>query len=103
MDEQMKPYSQEGQTTQVAVEDLVAGLTPEERMLVLLQRELYAGSWEEIQADLQNRLEGRPYIYKLVNRIKDDLDRIEKLTAIEKEYGIKLTDMIDFPLYTASD
>ena len=99
---------QDGQPDAVAAADssapdkgvikaFIAGLHEEERMLVLLQKELYEGSWQEMLTDLNNRLEGRPYIFKLANRIRDDLSRIEKLRAFEREHNIKLTDYVEPP------
>ena len=59
----------------VSREHFVETLSSEERMLVVLKRELYEGSWDEMAADLQARLDGRPYIFKLAHRIEDDLER----------------------------
>ncbi len=73
----------------------VASLTSEERMLVTLRDEAalgYNGSWETMSADLKNRLKGRPYIFKLVNRIEEDIERIEKLQQYEIKHGINLAD-----------
>lgn len=72
------------------VEEFVTSLAPEERLLVRLKAELYEGSWEELVADLEARLQGRPYILKLATRIEDDLARIRRLRAFEQEQGIKL-------------
>lgn len=69
-------------------------LSPEERMLVVLREELYAGSWDKMNQDLKDRLRGRPYIFKLAHRIKDDLARIDKLLEYEKKHGIDLSDYI---------
>ncbi len=66
-------------------------LPPEEKMLITLRDELYAGSWERMKTDLEARLKGRPYIFKLVNRIKDDLKRIEKLREYEKKHRVNLS------------
>jgi len=79
------------------IKAFIAGLHEEERMLVLLQKELYEGSWQEMLTDLNNRLEGRPYIFKLANRIRDDLSRIEKLQTFEQEHNIKLADYVKPP------
>lgn len=54
-------------------------MTPEEGMLVVLRDELYGGSWERMLQDLRDRRRGRPYIFKLVNHIQTDIDRIERL------------------------
>ncbi|MCK5272250.1 MAG: hypothetical protein KAJ52_06715 [Sedimentisphaerales bacterium] len=81
----------------VVIKAFIAGLHEEERMLILLQKELYEGSWQEMLTDLNNRLEGRPYIFKLANRIRDDLSRIEKLWAFEREHNIKLADYVEPP------
>ena len=70
-------------------------LQREERMLVVLKRELYEGSWDDMEADLRARLEGRPYIFKLVNRITDDLNRIAALRAFEETNGVDLADFVE--------
>ncbi len=70
-------------------------LTREERMLVVLKRELYEGSWDDMVADLRARLEGRPYIFKLVNRISDDLDRIARLRVFEEENSVDLSTFVE--------
>lgn len=69
-------------------------LTPEERMLVVLREELYGGSWDRMLTDLRDRLRGRPYIFKLVNRIQEDIARIEKLQEYEKKHSVNLGDFI---------
>ena len=69
-------------------------LSAEEKMLITLREELYGGSWERMVTDLQERLKGRPYIFKLVNRIKDDLKRIEKLKTYEKKHNINLANCV---------
>lgn len=89
-------------------------------MLVVLRRELYEGyssggvaavstdgqpelatkrhaGWQAMLKDLSNRLEGRPYIFKLANRIRDDIARIEKLRAFEEEYNVDLADFVESP------
>ena len=68
----------------------VASLTPEERLLVRIKAELYEGSWDELVADLEARLSGRPYVLKLATRIEDDLVRVAKLRGFEKEQNIAL-------------
>jgi hypothetical protein len=73
----------------------VKSLTAEQRMLVILKKQLYGGQWEPMLDDLRNRLEGKPYIFKLVNRIQDDIERIEKMSAFEKENSIDLADFVD--------
>ena len=76
------------------VQRVVDLLRSEERMLVVLKRELYEGSWDEMAADLQARLAGKPYIFKLAHRIEDDLERIDRLRAIEQRYGVDLSDYV---------
>ncbi len=67
-----------------------ASLTPDERMLVTMRDELYDGSWEQMLKDLKDRLKGKPYIFKLVNRIQDDIQRIEKLGDYERKHRVNL-------------
>ena len=71
-----------------------SGLSPDERTLVTLRDELYGGSWDQMLGDLRDRLKGKPYIFKLVNRIQDDIARIEKLSEYEKKHKINLADYL---------
>jgi hypothetical protein len=80
-----------------AVRNFVNGLSDEHRMLVVLKARLYDGAWEPMLEDLQNRLEGRPYIFKLASRIKDDIERIEQMRRFEVEHSIDLSDYVDLP------
>ena len=98
MDEPGKNSVEGGETAvSRAVQDYVAGLSNEHRMLVVLKKELYEGTWEPMLDDLQNRLAGKPYIFKLVNRIKDDIERIEEMEKFEAEHNIDLADHVELP------
>lgn len=77
------------------VGDFVAGLSDEHRMLVILKAQLYGGTWEPMLDDLQNRIEGKPYIFKLVNRIKDDIKRIEQMRKFEEEHNVDLAEYVE--------
>jgi hypothetical protein len=80
-----------------AINDYIARLSDEHRMLVVLKSQLYGGTWEPMLDDLKNRLEGKPYIFKLVNRIKDDVARIQEMKEFEEENNIDLADFIELP------
>lgn len=75
----------------------VNGLSNEHRMLIVLKAQLYDGTWEPMLDDLRNRLTGKPYIFKLANRIKDDIGRIEQMQKFEAEHNIDLADYVDLP------
>ena len=77
------------------VSDYVNSLSEEQRMLVILKKQLYGGSWEPMLEDLQNRLDGKPYIFKLANRIQDDIERIEQIRLFEKEQNVDLADYVE--------
>lgn len=83
-----------GQSYPGDVEQFVAQLSDEQRMLVLLKNELYEGSWDAMREDLSNRLDGKPYIFKLANRIKDDMGRIKELQSYEDEHQVDLADYL---------
>jgi len=76
------------------VHAFVDSLNDQYRMLIILKAQLYGGRWEPMLEDLQNRLEGKPYIFKLANRIKDDVERIGRMQAFEKEHGVDLSDLV---------
>lgn len=91
--------SDKGSNTSIsrAVSDFVDGLSEEQRMLVVLKSQLYEGTWEPMLDDLRNRLAGKPYIFKLANRIQDDIERIERMQRFEAEHNVNLADYIDLP------
>jgi hypothetical protein len=70
-------------------------MSREDTMLVVLKRELYEGCWDDMVADLQARLDGRPYILKLANRISEDLERIKRLRAYEQKNEVDLSDYVE--------
>ncbi len=76
------------------IREYVDQLADEHRMLVVLKSQLYGGAWSPMLDDLRNRLEGKPYIFKLVNRINDDIERIEAMKAFEQEHDIDLCDYV---------
>ena len=89
------PENSDGQQAGVpAVSDYVERLGNEHRMLVVLKSQLYGGKWEPMLDDLQNRLRGKPYIFKLATRIKDDVERIEEMQDFEKQHSVDLAEFV---------
>ncbi len=72
----------------------VKSLTPEERTLLLIRDELYGGLWEEMEKDLDARLQAKPYVFKLATRIEDDVVRIRKMREFEEEHQLNLKDHV---------
>jgi len=66
------------------------GLTKEERLLVAIRDELYGGSWDEVLADLEARKSRKPHVVKLATRLEEDIARVEKLRAFEREHSVDL-------------
>lgn len=77
------------------VNSFVRSLSTEHKMLVVLKSQLYGGKWEPMLDDLKNRLEGKPYIFKLANRINDDIERIKELRDFEVEKNVNLSDYVE--------
>ena len=77
------------------VADYAGRLSEEHKMLVALKTQLYGGAWEPMLDDLRNRLAGKPYIFKLVHRIQDDIGRIEEMQRFEAEHKIDLAEYVD--------
>lgn len=71
----------------------LATLTEDERMLLVVKDDLYEASWARMERDLRNRLNGRPYIFKLVNRIEADLATINLLRQYESIHGVNLSEL----------
>jgi len=96
MDEPSENSHRDDETsTNKLVSGFVAGLSNEHRLLVSLKAQLYEGTWETMLDDLQNRMEGKPYIFKLVNRIKNDIERIEQMRKFEEEHNIDLAEYVE--------
>ena len=95
MAEPLHGSKKSGSSADSAVSDFVSRLSEEQRMLIVLKSQLYDGRWEAMLDDLKNRLAGKPYIFKLVNRIKDDIARIELLQIFEREHQIDLADYVE--------
>jgi len=72
----------------------VETLDKAEQMLVILRHELYEDSWDEMLADMKSRLSGGPFVFKLANRIEDDIERIEKLRSFEARWGVDLAEHV---------
>jgi len=87
--------NQEGLPVDPAVADYVRTLDNEHKMLVVLKAQLYGGRWEPMLDDLKNRLAGKPYIFKLTNRINDDVERINEMREFEKNHGVDLADYVE--------
>ncbi|MCP4707357.1 MAG: hypothetical protein GY869_01925 [Planctomycetes bacterium] len=88
---------QEGRKRLDVTKDVIEHLTEEERMLIVLQSELYDHSWQSMLDDLRNRLDGKPFIFKLASRIQDDIARIEKLKTLEEKHDFILAEFVKPP------
>lgn len=72
------------------VTDYVDRLTDKYHVLLMLKSQVYGGSWESMIDDLQNSLTEKPYIMKLSNRIRADINRIEEMRQFEVDHGVNL-------------
>ena len=95
MAEPAQMSSRPDKNVDTAVADYVNRLSDEHKMLVALKSQLYGGSWDPMLDDLRNRLAGKPYIFKLVHRIQDDIERIEEMRAFETEHHVDLADYVE--------
>lgn len=80
----------QGEMADESPEAFVKTLTENDELLLVLRDELYGGSWERFLRDLDDRLKGRPYVFKLVNRIEEDIERIHRLQRYERDQGVDL-------------
>lgn len=75
--------------------DFISRISNEHKMLVVLKKQLYGGNWQDMLEDLENRLQGKPYVFKLVNRINDDIQRIKELMEFEEQNGVDLSEFVE--------
>ena len=69
----------------------VQGLPKQKSQLIILRDELYDGSWNSMLEDLDDRRNSRPYIFKLVNRIEEDIKWCRELWEAEEKFGVNLS------------
>jgi hypothetical protein len=62
-----------------------------------LKEKLYEGSWGRILEDLEARLNGLPYIYKLSQRLEQDIAAVKRLRAYEERHGVDLAKLLSSP------
>ncbi len=72
----------------------LSSLSQSECMLITLRDELYEGDWDSMLKDLEARLSGKPYIFKLVNRIESDIKGIKKIREFEEQNSVNLNDYL---------
>ncbi|MCK4851306.1 MAG: hypothetical protein KAT11_08145 [Phycisphaerae bacterium] len=89
-----EPEPQNKVASDETVRRFVEQLSSEEQMLIILKVELYEGNWASMLEDLRNRLAGRPHIFKLADRITEDIERIEKLEGFEQSHRVDLSDYV---------
>ncbi len=89
------PKDEQDERLGLQPDEFIRTLSQEERSLLTVRDELYEGSWERMRSDLRNRLTGKPYIFKLVNRIEADLAVIELLSKYEKMHLLDLTTLVE--------
>jgi len=62
-------------------------------ILPLLNREIPVIA-DAMLVDLNDRLRGKPYIFRLASRIQDDMARVERLSRFEREKGVNLARLL---------
>ncbi|MEZ6188231.1 MAG: hypothetical protein R3F62_24885 [Planctomycetota bacterium] len=72
------------------MEAFLASLSAEERLLVRVRDALYEGRWDELREDLVARASRGPSMFTLETRIEDDLARIARLEAFERDHAGRL-------------
>jgi hypothetical protein len=90
-----KPYKDRDSSESKAIEDFVTRMNEEHRMLVVLKAQLYGGHWQAMLKDLRKRLAGKPFVFKLSNRISEDIKRIEEMQEFEKVHNVDLAEYIE--------
>ena len=77
-----------------SVEEFARGLAETERIALIVRDELFGGSWENMQRDLEARAAGRPFVFRLASRIEEDLKAVAKLSAFERRRKVNLAEYL---------
>ena len=75
--------------------EFISSLDQSVKVLIILRDELYEGSWDLMIKDLQSRLKGEPFIYKLANQIDADMQSITKIRAFEEKNSLNMGKFIN--------
>ena len=89
-----KPGRKQERELPKEVVSFLANLAEQDKVLVIVKHELFDGNWDSMLVDLKDRLAGKPYIFKLAGRIQEDIERIGRLKAFERKFGIDLSNYI---------
>lgn len=85
-----EPGQQAGAEVEAKARDFLRGCSLEDKVLLDVRDELYAGDWDELEQDLRARLAGKPHIFRLMSKIEEDLARLETLRSFEKANDVNL-------------
>lgn len=77
-----------------ALGDFLAKATDADRMLLDVLEILYVGRWEDLLEDLQAASQGKPHVFKIADRVQEDLARARKMWELETKYGVRLRSLI---------
>lgn len=77
--------------------DFINKLTIEEIVLLRLLESIYNGDWSALENDIEDRLRGKPIIFKISHRLGRDLESVRKLRSYEKKYNISLINFTSIP------
>jgi hypothetical protein len=93
----MSKNSEENPSESFLPDDLkliLRSLSEQEKVLIACNYQLYDGRWDMMKRDLEQRLEGKPYVFKLGSRIKEDLQCVERLRDVETKFSVRLSDYV---------
>ncbi len=74
--------------------EVLARLEPAVQELVIANRELFRGRWEDFAEDVRRRQAGKPYLFKIDLALGDPLAWIVRLQAYEAARGERLADSL---------
>ncbi len=78
----------------LAPEEVLARYGDVIRQLVLANRTLFGGSWEDFAEDIRRRKAGRPYLFKLPFDLDETLVWIHRLQVYERARAESLGDAL---------
>ena len=97
-----EPQDSARQDIQRQASSFLASLHDEEKMLIVLCRQLYQGQWDDMLQDLRDRLEGRPHVFewgplspRLKTTIGEHIEIIHRLRKFEQEHKVNLAELIN--------
>lgn len=77
-----------------AIREFVESLDERDRMLIEVRDVLYEGRWSDMLADMTAARDGGPFVFKIAERVEEDLERARRMRNFEQTHDVQLNQLL---------